>query len=79
MLTGIILPWVLAWLVADAAGNWFTKWWAQAYSGVQPGAYLWAVCILVGIGTYAVAGAVGLLVTFLVDERIASNSGRAGN
>jgi len=79
LLTGIILPWILAWLVADAAGNWFTRGWAQAHMGGQPGVYLWAVCILAGIVTYAVSSAVGLLITLLVDEKLISNSGGASN
>lgn len=76
LLAGIILPWILAWLVADAAGIWFTSWWAQAHSGGEPGLYLWAIWPLAGVVTYTAASAIGVLITMVVDERLANKSGQ---
>jgi len=70
LLTGIILPWILAWLVADAIGGWFTNWWRQAHSGGEPGAYLWAVWLIVIVATYVLASATGLMITLLVDRYV---------
>jgi hypothetical protein len=75
LLIGIILPWILAWLMADAAGGWFTSWWAEAHKGGMPGIYLWAIWLLAGTITYTVASAIGVLITFLVDETLASRPG----
>ena len=79
LLTGLILPWILAWLVADAAGRWFTDWWTQAHQGGGPGIYLWGVWLLTGVITYTVASAVGVLTTFLIDQRLAAFGNGRGN
>jgi hypothetical protein len=71
LLTGLILPWVLACLVADAAGEWFTNWWGRTHLGTGPGSYLWAVWLLTGVIMYMLASTVGVLATFLVDQWLA--------
>jgi len=68
MLFALLLPWIAAWFGADAAGQWFLHWWGSAS---EPGLYLWLLRLFAGLVTYAIAGAVGLLLTFAIDERLA--------
>jgi hypothetical protein len=74
----LLLPWIAAWFGADAAGQWFDHWWLST-SASEPGLYLWLLRLFAGLATYAVASAVGLLLTFAVDDRLASGGRRSGD
>ena len=71
MIAAILLPWVAAWLVADIAGNWFAAGQAPEAGGVS----LWAVRLLVGVGTYSLTSAIGALVTFMFDRGLDAREG----
>ena len=64
----LLFPWIAAWFGADAAGQWFVHWWPGT-STAEPGVYLWLIRLLGGLVTYALASAIGLLLTFAIDER----------
>ena len=65
LLMGIEFPWILAWLAADITGHW----WSQAHdSGATP--YIWAIRLSAWIAAYALASALGVLATILVDIRV---------
>jgi hypothetical protein len=66
MLTAILLPWIAAWIAADRIGLWFMA----GHPATEGGdAYLWAVRLLAGLVTYALASAIGVLIAFLIDSR----------
>ncbi len=71
LLTGIEFPWILAWLAADIMGHWW-----QHGHGDGAAAYLWAVRLSSWIAAYAIASALGVLATVLVDIRM--NQGHHG-
>lgn len=77
ILLGIQLPWIAAWIGADAAGGWFQTWWQHGHPGVGPGLYIWGIRLLAGLVTYALASAIGVLITILVDMRVTSHAGRS--
>lgn len=77
-LFALLLPWIAAWFGADAAGQWFDHWW-RSTSASEPGLYLWLLRLLAGLVTYAVASALGLLLTFAIDERLAGGGRRAND
>jgi hypothetical protein len=65
LLMGIEFPWILAWLAADTMGHW----WQHGHGeGAAP--YLWAVRLACWIVAYAIASALGVLATILVDIRM---------
>lgn len=65
LLMGIEFPWILAWLAADIMGNW----WQHGHGdGAAP--YIWAVHLSSWIVAYAIASALGVLATVLVDIRM---------
>lgn len=75
ILLALLFPWIAAWFGADAAGRWFVHWWGSAS---VPGVYLWLLRLLAGLVTYALASAVGLLLTFAIEERLAGGRRQAG-
>jgi hypothetical protein len=66
LLLGIEFPWILAWLAADIMGNW----WQAGHSDGTTTPYLWAVRLTSWIAAYALASALGVLATILVDIRV---------
>ena len=78
LLLAIEIPWIVAWLAADVAGGGFARWWGAGGSE-GPGFYLWLVRLAAGLVTYAVASAVGLLLTFVMDQKIAGAPGAERN
>ena len=64
LLMGIEFPWILAWLAADIMGHWWQHGHGDAAS------YLWAVRLSCWIAAYAIASALGVLTTILVDIRM---------
>lgn len=65
LLMGIEFPWILAWLAADIIGHW----WSQAHDGgVTP--YIWPIRLSAWVAAYALASALGVLATILVDIRV---------
>ncbi len=67
VLIGIEIPWILAWLGADA----MSSWWQHIYAAMPAAPYLWGVRLMSWLVTYALASALGVLVTILVDIRMA--------
>jgi len=78
ILFALLFPWITAWFGADAAGQWFVHWWRSVRAS-DPGLYLWLLRLLAGLVTYAVAGAIGLLLTFAIDERLAGARGQSSD
>ena len=68
ILLALLFPWIAAWFGADAAGRWLVQWWGGAS---EPGVYLWLLRLLAGLVTYALTSALGLLLTFAIEERLA--------
>jgi hypothetical protein len=73
ILLAIELPWIAAWLGADAVGNWYQMWRQQADATAGPAAYLWGVRLLAGLVTYALASAIGVFATILLDMRLSAS------
>ena len=71
LLLGIEFPWILAWLAADIMGHW----WLHAHGDTAATPYLWAVRLTSWIVAYALASALGVLATILVDIRVSERHG----
>jgi hypothetical protein len=66
---GIQVPWILAWLGADAAGHW----WRHLHAGSQDTAYLSAVRLFAWLASYSIASALGVFATILLDTRFSGS------
>jgi len=71
LLLGIEFPWILAWLAADIMGHW----WQHAHGDAAAMPYLLAVRLTSWIVAYALASALGVLATILVDIRASERHG----
>ena len=65
VLCSIVLPWIIAWLMAGAAGRCSEVWWTQATSEKLPLDLLLAEYVVVWAVTYGVASVIGLLLILL--------------
>ena len=80
LVLAIILPRILTWLVADAAGDWLVGWRRLGGSAIAPGISVWLFWLLVGVATYSGGSACGAILTFAVEEYLAPRPGpRAGD
>jgi hypothetical protein len=68
---GVQVPWILAWLGADAAG----VWWQHLHAASQGTPYLGAVRLIAWLVSYALASALGVLATFYVDAHFTERRG----
>jgi hypothetical protein len=78
----IILPWMLAWFMAEAAGRRSGVWWTETSSHREPLILLLAICAVVWLVTYTTASIAGLFIALLVDRALVNDReerGRSGN
>ncbi len=68
---GIQVPWILAWLGADAAGHW----WQPLYATSTDAPYLAIIRLVAWLASYALASALGVLATFFLDTHFAERHG----
>lgn len=68
---GVQIPWILAWLGADAAGHW----WQHLYTTSTEAPYLGMMRLIAWLASYALASALGVLATFFLDAHFAERHG----
>jgi hypothetical protein len=75
IISGIGLPWIAAWLMADLMGYSFEVWW-QAKGAGGTDFYLWTVRLATGIATYSLASALGLFLAYFFDHGMDDGAGQ---
>jgi hypothetical protein len=75
IISGIGLPWIAAWLMADVMGNSFEIWWrAKSVGGAD--FYLWTVRLVARVATYSLACALGLFLAYFFDHSMEDGAGQ---
>ena len=71
ILIAVQVPWILAWLGADIAGNW----WQHLHAAASSVPYLGTIRLIAWLASYALASALGVLATFYVDSHFIQRHG----
>ena len=62
-LAGIGLPWIAAWLVADASSSAFASWWHAGEASANE-LLIWIARVGIGAVTYSLASALGVVLSY---------------